>query len=87
MPEFTHKVKALDEILALTAQVDKQENRAGVPVYLFNRRTPFRYTKSRSRRLESPAIRYNFRPPIVIITALWPIYAKQEGLTRKLCRD
>jgi len=40
MPEFAHKVKALDEILALSAQVNQQENQANqasVPNFLFNR--------------------------------------------------
>ena len=37
MPEFTHRVKALDEILALNAQVSGQEDEISVPSYLFNR--------------------------------------------------
>jgi len=37
MPEFTHKVKSLDEILALTAQANKQVNQASVPSYLFSK--------------------------------------------------
>ena len=36
MPELTHKVKALDEILALSAKVSQQENQVGVPNSMLN---------------------------------------------------